>query len=240
MASATMSPYVTRVQITVSRSMLTVIQTEGYYYTPTMFNGDPTPDPFATASAPPAVETPFPPVADTFLDVGLASSSTRLSLPPTEYDIGSLHGSLAPSPLSTMSAGNGAVPVKRKRGRPPKNRDAQLNGGGSQTPKPKANGKAVAKEAPSARQPNGQPAVAREEICGFCRLPDYKNENGAKEKLVSCTMCGRSGHPICLGFTDPQIKKKIMSYSWCCIECKPCETCRQQGDDVSRCRAISS
>lgn len=207
-------------------------QPEGYYYPPA---ADHAPEPhFVAASAPPAVETDVPSSADPFMERHLATSSTRHSLPPAEYDLGSLHGLLAPSPLS-MPSGNG-VSVKRKRVRPRKHLIEPLANGGDHTPKAKSNGKLV-KEGSAAPRANGKtsakPVVVREEVCGFCQKRDYKNEDGPKEKLVSCTMCGRSGHPVCLGFTHPQIKKKIMSYPWCCIECKPCETCRSQGDDVS-------
>lgn len=74
--------------------------------------------------------------------------------------------------------------------------------------------------------------MVREPVCGFCGQGDHDGPNGAAEKLVSCNMCGRSGHPICLGFKSSDIIKKIKSYDWCCMECKPCEQCRLQGDDV--------
>jgi hypothetical protein len=208
-------------------------QPEGYYYPPV---ADPAANPpFVAASAPPAVETDLPQSADPFMELHLASPLTRHSLPPAEYDLASVRKSLAPSPLS-LPSGDGP-PVKRKRGRPRKHPIEPLaNGGDHPTPKAKPNGK-LAKEGSAAPRANGKTSgkavVVREEVCGFCQKADYKNDSGPKEKLVSCTMCGRSGHPICLGFTNPQIKKKIMSYPWCCIECKPCETCRSQGDDVS-------
>lgn len=140
--------------------------------------------------------------------------------------------------MSSMSAGNAAAPAKRKRGRPRRHAIEPVANGGIQTPKRKPNGKAASRELPAAAprlngKAAGKPTVMREEVCGFCQQPDFKNAEGPKEKLISCTMCGRSGHPICLGFTNPQIKKKIMSYPWCCIDCKPCESCRLQGDDVS-------
>lgn len=222
--------------------ILTATQTEGYYYPP-VADAVSNP-PFAAASAPPAIETDIPPVADPFMEFHLASSATRLSLPPTDYDLGSLHGSVAPSPLSTTSAPSGAtVPTKRKRGRPRKHPVEPVANGGSLTPRPKPNGKASCRDRPgTAARLNGKAAgkvvVTREEVCGFCQLPDMKNEIGPKEKLISCTMCGRSGHPICLGFSSPEIKKIIMSYPWCCIDCKPCEACRHQGDDVSLARRM--
>ncbi|BEJ17415.1 hypothetical protein CspHIS471_0608160 [Cutaneotrichosporon sp. HIS471] len=203
---------------------------EGYYYPPA---ADTAPDPaFVAASAPPAVETHFAASADPFMELHLASPSARHSLPPLQYGLDSLRNSLAPSPLP-MPLGNG-VAAKRKRSRLRKQPIEPLANGGDHTPRAKPNGK-LAKEGSAAPRANGKtsgkPVIIREEVCGFCQQPDYKNDSGPKEKLVSCAMCGRSGHPICLGFSHPKIKKKIMSYPWCCIECKPCESCRSQGDD---------
>lgn len=118
------------------------------------------------------------------------------------------------------------VVVKRKRGRPPKNPALHANGG--PVPRPKPNGKA--------KKQNG---VIREPVCGFCGHGDFDGPNGVAEDLVSCVMCGRSGHPICLGFRNPDIIKKIKSYPWCCMECKPCEQCKLQGDDVSDYRGVA-
>jgi len=36
-----------------------------------------------------------------------------------------------------------------------------------------------------------------------------------------------------LGITNPEVVKKMRSYAWCCIECKPCEVCLDKGEDVS-------
>ncbi|GMK57631.1 hypothetical protein CspeluHIS016_0404650 [Cutaneotrichosporon spelunceum] len=203
---------------------------EGYYYPPAAGTGlEPA---FIAASAPPIIETDVAARTDPLMELHLASPSARHSVPPVHFDLDTAPNSLAPSPLPPpMSNG---MPVKRKRSRLRKHPIEPLANCGHRTSKAKPNGKLI-KEGPTALRANGKasskPVVIREEVCGFCQLPDYKNESGPKEKLVSCAMCGRSGHPICLGFTHPKIKKKIMSYPWCCIECKPCETCRSQGDD---------
>jgi len=42
-----------------------------------------------------------------------------------------------------------------------------------------------------------------------------------------------SGHPTCLQMSSKRLVAMVMSYDWRCIECKPCEICKQKGDDVS-------
>lgn len=179
-----------------------ITQADDYYYSNHI-------DPYAGGYA-----SPIPPH---FVGESIASSSSRLSLPPTDYELASRS---ATSPISQISST--AVPVKRKRGRPPKNPAAHANGGSTPKPRPSA-----------AAKPSKANGVIREPVCGFCGQGDNGGPNGVKEDLVSCVMCGRSGHPICLGFKSPEIIKKIKSYAWCCMECKPCEQCRLQGDDVS-------
>ena len=73
--------------------------------------------------------------------------------------------------------------------------------------------------------------------------------------MVSCYNCGRagewdlpstwptceltpacflvSGHPRCLTMDSEELINTVMSYNWHCIECKACEMCGIQGDDVS-------
>ncbi|OCF75630.1 hypothetical protein I204_02922 [Kwoniella mangroviensis CBS 8886] len=89
-------------------------------------------------------------------------------------------------------------------------------------PKTKPNGKGKGK----------QPAVFREPICSFCGGTDNINKLGRAERMVSCTLCGRSGHPSCLNMEEGGlITVKIQSYDWQCIECKVCESCKVKGDD---------
>ncbi len=33
--------------------------------------------------------------------------------------------------------------------------------------------------------------------------------------------------------TRPRLCYTVMTYDWCCIECKTCEVCMIKGDDVS-------
>ncbi|XP_017695441.1 PREDICTED: zinc finger protein ubi-d4-like, partial [Lepidothrix coronata] len=54
--------------------------------------------------------------------------------------------------------------------------------------------------------------------CDFC-LGDSKinKKTGQPEELVSCSDCGRSGHPSCLQFT-PVMMAAVKTYRWQCIE----------------------
>jgi hypothetical protein len=71
--------------------------------------------------------------------------------------------------------------------------------------------------------------------CSFCQGDDQKNnKSGLAEPMVSCTLCGRSGHPSCIQI--PQLADVIRTYSWRCPECKECEICKAKEDDVSRTR----
>jgi hypothetical protein len=183
------------------------------------------------------------------------ASSSALLLAPNGFDY-----SPAPSPLSTATSTNGTNgangTVKRKRGRPPKNPNAVA---GSSTPRagsaaPRnatANGVA-SKAARLPRTPAGSSStvgvvtpvqriisgsgthpITPETVCSLCGGTDVHNREGGREKMVSCVKCGRSGHPTCLGITNSDVVKKMRSYEWCCIECKPCEVCLDKGEDVS-------
>ncbi|CAL1573611.1 unnamed protein product [Knipowitschia caucasica] len=67
--------------------------------------------------------------------------------------------------------------------------------------------------------------------CDFC-LGDSKtnHKTGQSEDLVSCSDCGRSGHPSCLQFT-PIMMAAVKTYRWQCIECKCCNMCGTSEND---------
>ncbi|XP_036404819.1 zinc finger protein ubi-d4-like [Megalops cyprinoides] len=67
--------------------------------------------------------------------------------------------------------------------------------------------------------------------CDFC-LGDSKinHKTGQSEGLVSCSDCGRSGHPSCLQFT-PVMMAAVKTYRWQCIECKCCNVCGTSEND---------
>lgn len=151
--------------------------------------------------------------------------SLSIQPPLNEHD-GSNADSIA-SPISTLSNGT----AKRKRGRPRKDVPKVPNGAPSKLLSKSQRAKS-ASVAPSPANGSAPPfTVTPETICSICGK--LRNKSGSLEKMVSCVRCGRSGHPTCLGHKNPDVIKKMMSYDWCCIECKPCEVCLVQGDDVS-------
>nr|XP_018669421.1 zinc finger protein isoform X1 [Ciona intestinalis] len=67
--------------------------------------------------------------------------------------------------------------------------------------------------------------------CDFCLGDaDENKKTGESEELVSCSDCGRSGHPTCLQFTDI-MTMNVKKYSWQCIECKSCHVCGTSDND---------
>ncbi|XP_064407952.1 zinc finger protein ubi-d4 isoform X3 [Latimeria chalumnae] len=81
----------------------------------------------------------------------------------------------------------------------------------------------------SKKGPDGQ--VYANNYCDFC-LGDSKinKKTGQPEELVSCSDCGRSGHPSCLQFT-PVMMAAVKTYRWQCIECKCCNICGTSEND---------
>uniref|UniRef100_A0AAY4AH91 Zinc finger protein ubi-d4 n=1 Tax=Denticeps clupeoides TaxID=299321 RepID=A0AAY4AH91_9TELE len=67
--------------------------------------------------------------------------------------------------------------------------------------------------------------------CDFCLGDSALNQKtGQSEELVSCSDCGRSGHPSCLQFT-PVMMAAVKTYRWQCIECKCCNMCGTSEND---------
>ncbi|XP_059483903.1 zinc finger protein DPF3-like isoform X1 [Neocloeon triangulifer] len=67
--------------------------------------------------------------------------------------------------------------------------------------------------------------------CDFCLGDANENKKtGTSEELVSCSDCGRSGHPSCLQFTANMIIS-VRKYRWQCIECKCCSVCGTSDND---------
>ncbi|XP_025836795.1 zinc finger protein ubi-d4 A-like isoform X2 [Agrilus planipennis] len=67
--------------------------------------------------------------------------------------------------------------------------------------------------------------------CDFCLGDARENKKtGGSEELVSCSDCGRSGHPSCLQFT-PNMIISVKKYRWQCIECKCCSVCGTSDND---------
>uniref|UniRef100_A0A182XEU2 PHD-type domain-containing protein n=1 Tax=Anopheles quadriannulatus TaxID=34691 RepID=A0A182XEU2_ANOQN len=67
--------------------------------------------------------------------------------------------------------------------------------------------------------------------CDFCLGDARENKKTFEpEELVSCSDCGRSGHPSCLQFTANMIIS-VRKYRWQCIECKYCTICGTSDND---------
>lgn len=67
--------------------------------------------------------------------------------------------------------------------------------------------------------------------CDFCLGDSRENrKTSIPEDLVSCSDCGRSGHPTCLQFT-PNMIISVRRYRWQCIECKYCSICGTSDND---------
>ncbi|CAG0914590.1 unnamed protein product [Notodromas monacha] len=87
---------------------------------------------------------------------------------------------------------------------------------------------AVATPTPAAEAPG---RAAPSNYCDFCLGDVGLNKKTHKsEELVSCSDCGRSGHPTCLQFTANMIIS-VKKYRWQCIECKCCTTCGTSDND---------
>ncbi|XP_055368377.1 D4, zinc and double PHD fingers family 2, like isoform X5 [Betta splendens] len=77
--------------------------------------------------------------------------------------------------------------------------------------------------------PNG--LALPNDYCDFCLGDSTLNQKtGQSEELVSCSDCGRSGHPTCLQFT-PVMMAAVKTYRWQCIECKCCNVCGTSEND---------
>ncbi|OCT81766.1 zinc finger protein ubi-d4 B isoform X3 [Xenopus laevis] len=71
--------------------------------------------------------------------------------------------------------------------------------------------------------------------CDFCLGDSNTNKKSNQpEELVSCSDCGRSGHPSCLQFT-PVMMAAVKTYRWQCIECKCCNICGTSENDLLFC-----
>uniref|UniRef100_A0A3P8VAM3 D4, zinc and double PHD fingers family 2, like n=1 Tax=Cynoglossus semilaevis TaxID=244447 RepID=A0A3P8VAM3_CYNSE len=81
----------------------------------------------------------------------------------------------------------------------------------------------------SKKGPNG--LAMPNDYCDFCLGDSTLNQKtGQSEELVSCSDCGRSGHPTCLQFT-PVMMAAVKTYRWQCIECKCCNVCGTSEND---------
>ena len=80
---------------------------------------------------------------------------------------------------------------------------------------------------PVKRKKGSQPSS----YCDFCLGDTEENKkSGSSEELISCSDCGRSGHPSCLQFSETLIEE-VKKYRWQCIECKCCCLCGTSEND---------
>ncbi|XP_035756846.1 zinc finger protein DPF3 [Egretta garzetta] len=81
----------------------------------------------------------------------------------------------------------------------------------------------------SQKGPDG--VIIPNNYCDFCLGGSNMNKkSGRPEELVSCSDCGRSGHPTCLQFTT-NMTEAVKTYQWQCIECKSCSLCGTSEND---------
>ncbi|XP_027895409.1 zinc finger protein DPF3 isoform X1 [Xiphophorus couchianus] len=74
-------------------------------------------------------------------------------------------------------------------------------------------------------------SIIPNDYCDFCLGDqDANRKTGQAEELVSCSDCGRSGHPTCLQFTE-NMMQAVRTYQWQCIECKSCSLCGTSEND---------
>uniref|UniRef100_A0A8C5HGZ4 Zinc finger protein DPF3-like n=1 Tax=Gouania willdenowi TaxID=441366 RepID=A0A8C5HGZ4_GOUWI len=79
------------------------------------------------------------------------------------------------------------------------------------------------------KRPDG--TIIPNDYCDFCLGDqDSNRKTGQAEELVSCSDCGRSGHPTCLQFTE-NMMQAVQTYQWQCIECKSCSLCGTSEND---------
>lgn len=81
------------------------------------------------------------------------------------------------------------------------------------------------------RKPTERAKAPPSPYCDFCLGDARENKKtNIPEELVSCSDCGRSGHPSCLQFT-PNMIISVKRYRWQCIECKYCSMCGTSDND---------
>lgn len=95
----------------------------------------------------------------------------------------------------------------------------------SQSPKPQRSSRNASKNT------SMDDKISANNYCDFCLGDSTENKKTEMpEELVSCSDCGRSGHPTCLQFTQNMIIS-VKKYPWQCIECKSCGLCGTSDND---------
>ena len=66
--------------------------------------------------------------------------------------------------------------------------------------------------------------VKPNQLCSFCLCTAEDNKQHQFEQLLSCHLCGNSGHPSCLKYSQ-KLVLKIRCDEWECLDCKMCVLC---------------
>ncbi|KAI0077895.1 hypothetical protein K474DRAFT_1661128 [Panus rudis PR-1116 ss-1] len=82
---------------------------------------------------------------------------------------------------------------------------------------------------PVMKPPRKKRKIIIERECGFCQGDDTRNAQGEPEPLLTCSECGRSGHPTCLKLD--QLGDTVRTYPWTCVDCTKCEKCHKRGSE---------
>ncbi|XP_075985533.1 zinc finger protein ubi-d4-like isoform X2 [Anticarsia gemmatalis] len=165
--------------------------------------------PPAHPAAPPQPATEYQDSYVTFLNnpvvgtAGLPTPAARRSPPPR------------PASADTSSSDSAHVPLAAA---------AAAAAAAAPAPAPSASGAPMDHKEPDTK-------ASPSPYCDFCLGDDRENKKtGTPEELVSCSDCGRSGHPTCLQFTVNMIVS-VRKYRWQCIECKCCSVCGTSDND---------
>ncbi|XP_018895664.1 zinc finger protein ubi-d4 B isoform X2 [Bemisia tabaci] len=162
---------------------------------------------------------------------GASTNSASANLaPPAQAGISAEQGPGTPAaspsgssakkrhPSSTPSPSSGGVDDSSQKGFPEEETDGKTNS-------------AKDPDALPVLKMDGREKAAPSPYCDFCLGDAVANKkSGQPEELVSCSDCGRSGHPTCLQFTNNMIVS-VRKYRWQCIECKCCSICGTSDND---------
>lgn len=74
--------------------------------------------------------------------------------------------------------------------------------------------------------------VKPNQLCSFCLCTAQDNKHHQHEELLSCHLCGNSGHPSCLKYTQ-KLVQKIRLEEWQCLDCKMCSLCSVRDKAIS-------
>lgn len=71
--------------------------------------------------------------------------------------------------------------------------------------------------------------ATKSRICGLC----HKSDQGGRDELITCSVCGLSGHSKCLGCSEGLLKRIKEFPNWECPNCKKCPLCGIHDEDTN-------